>query len=161
MEFAKNRPTKGLMTPAFRRGSFSFWRKCMKPTIDIPTWILVGATGAIGVLLRFAFGERLSRLSNGAFPWQTFAVNVLGCLAIGVIAGAIDRGFSVSSSIRIAIMVGFLGGFTTFSSFALEAVRLMQGTQWTLGVGYVLVSNFAGLLAVLLGYQLSSRAWWG
>jgi CrcB protein len=142
------------MTPAFLRRSFSFEGGRMKAAADLTTWILVGAAGAIGVLLRFAFGERLARAANGPFPWQTFIVNVMGCLAIGLIAGALERGAAVSPQVRIAVMVGFLGGFTTFSSYALESVRLMQGAHWTEALGYVVMSNLCGLLAVFLGYRL-------
>jgi CrcB protein len=145
------------MTPAYWRRSFSFEGRKMKPAVDLMTWMLVGAAGAIGVLLRFAFGERLARVANGPFPWQTFAVNGLGCLAIGLIAGALERGAAISPQVRVAIMVGFLGGFTTFSSYALESVRLMQAAHWPEAMGYVLLSNGCGILAVFLGHQVTQR----
>lgn len=126
-------------------------------TPAVPIWVFVGGAGAVGVLLRYVLGGWLARASGGMFPWETLAINVAGCLAIGLLAGALDRGAPLSPSVRMALMVGLLGGFTTFSSFALETLRLVQDAEWLSATAYVLMSNVGGLAAVFLGYGLLAR----
>jgi|SRR5688572_22958667 fluoride exporter len=120
------------------------------------TWLLVAIAGAAGTLLRYSFGEWLARVTGGMFPWETFAINTLGCLVIGAVAGALDRGALLPPPIRMALMVGFIGGFTTFSTFALEAFRLAQSAQWAAAAGYVLLTNGIGFVAVWAGYRAIS-----
>jgi CrcB protein len=115
------------------------------------TWLLVGIAGAVGTLLRYALGGWLARVTGGVYPWETFVINVLGSFVIGVLAALFDRGSLVSPATRMALMVGLIGGFTTFSSFALEALRLAQGSEWRMATLYVLLTNVVGLLAVWLG----------
>jgi fluoride exporter len=117
------------------------------------TWFLIAVAGAAGTLLRFALGGWLARITGGVYPWETFVINALGCLAIGAIAGALDKGALLPPVLRMALMVGFLGGFTTFSTFALEAFRLAAGAQWGAAAGYVLLTNLVGLAAVWIGYR--------
>jgi CrcB protein len=94
-------------------------------------------------------------MTGGEFPWGTLAVNGLGCLAIGIIAGALARGAVLSPALRMAILVGFLGGFTTFSAFALETFSLASGREWMTAGGYVLLSNGVGICAVWVGHRLT------
>jgi CrcB protein len=117
------------------------------------TWLLVAMAGAAGTLLRYALGGWLARITGGLFPWETFVVNAVGCLAIGAIAGALDKGALLPPPIRMALMVGFIGGFTTFSTFALEAFRLAASAQWVAATAYVILTNLVGFAAVWLGYE--------
>jgi fluoride exporter len=126
-------------------------------TASAQTWILVGIAGAVGTLLRYSLGGWLARMTGGVFPWETFLINVTGCLIIGGLAAAFDRGSLLSPPIRMALMVGLLGGFTTYSSFALEALRLAQGAEWSRAASYVLLTNVIGLAAVWLGFAAVSR----
>jgi CrcB protein len=119
----------------------------------VPTWVLVGIAGAAGTLLRYGLGGWLARSTGGVFPWETIIVNALGCLAIGAVAGALDKGALLSPPMRMALLVGFLGGFTTFSTFAFEAFRLAEDAQWSAAAGYVLVTNLSGFAAVWAGYR--------
>ena len=80
--------------------------------------------------------------------------DLLGCLAIGVIAGAVDRGALIPPATRVAVMVGFLGGFTTFSSFGLESFRLLAGAEWGRALAYFGLTNVGGLAAVWAGYRV-------
>ncbi|MDM7916854.1 MAG: fluoride efflux transporter CrcB [Candidatus Eisenbacteria bacterium] len=123
----------------------------------LPVWLLVSVAGAAGTLLRWVLGGLLARSTSGTFPWETFLINALGCLAIGIVAGMLDRGALLSPALRMALMVGFLGGFTTFSTFALEAFRLASGAEWIAASAYVVLTNGAGLLAVWLGHQVALR----
>jgi CrcB protein len=88
-------------------------------TANSQTWILVGIAGAVGTLLRYALGGWLAQITGGVYPWEKFLINVTGCLIIGGLAAAFDRGSLLSPPVRIALMVG-ARGFTTFSSFALK-----------------------------------------
>lgn len=117
------------------------------------TWVLVAIAGAAGTLLRYVMGGLLARATGGVFPWETFVINALGCIAVGAVAGALDRGALISPQLRMALMVGFIGGFTTFSTFALEAFRLASASQWVAAGGYVLLTNLVGFVAVWVGYR--------
>lgn len=120
---------------------------------SLPTWLLVAIAGAVGTLLRYVVGGWLARATGGVLPWETFAINALGCLAIGAVAGIVDKGALLPPPLRMALMVGFIGGFTTFSTFALDAFRLAAASQWGAAVGYVFLSNLVGFAAVLAGYK--------
>jgi CrcB protein len=117
-------------------------------------WLLVALMGAAGTMCRYALGRWVLTATGGTFPWGTFTVNVIGCLLIGVVAGEIERIVLVSPVVRLAIIVGFLGGFTTFSSFALEGYSLWHTHNWIAAGGYIVLTNVAGLGAVWLGHRL-------
>lgn len=123
-------------------------------TNSAQTWLFVALAGGAGTLLRYALGGWIARATGGTFPWETLIINVAGCLGIGALAGALDRGALLPPPLRMALMVGLIGGFTTFSSFALEAFRLAQNAQWPSTMAYVLLSNIVGLTAVYIGYGL-------
>ena len=118
-------------------------------------WLWIAAGGAAGTLLRYALGGWLARSTGGTFPWETCAINVAGSLAIGILAGYADRGGFLSPVTRMALMVGVLGGFTTYSSFALESLRLAMDSQWLRAAGYVGLTNAGGLAAVWAGYRIA------
>jgi CrcB protein len=117
-------------------------------------WIALAACGALGTLCRYGLGGWIARATGGTFPWETCAINVSGCLVIGAVAAAVDRGAAISPATRVAIMVGFLGGFTTFSSFGLEGFRLLADAQWARALAYVALTNMGGLAAVWVGYRV-------
>jgi CrcB protein len=117
-------------------------------------WLMVAVAGAAGTLLRYGLGGWLARATGGVFPWETLAINTLGSLAIGVLAGLVDRGALLPPHARMTLMVGLLGGFTTFSSFALETLRLVADAQWGAATLYIALTNIAGLAAVWAGYRV-------
>jgi CrcB protein len=118
------------------------------------TWILVAVAGAAGTLFRYALGGWLARSTGETFPWETLMINLLGCVGIGGIAGLVDRGSLLSPATRMALMAGFLGGFTTFSSFALETFRLATDGEWAAAAAYVGLTNLSGLVGVWGAYRL-------
>ncbi len=122
-------------------------------TVDWRAGVAAGTGGAIGATARWAVGIGLDveAASTGAFPWHTFVVNALGCLAIGVVVGRL-----VDPIARTFVLTGMLGGFTTFSAFAVEANDLANADRAAVAVGYVVASLVVGLGAALLG-----RAWAG
>ena len=107
--------------------------------------------GALGSAARYGLSAAMNPSTGDGMPWGTLAANVLGCLAIGWLAGQISEGHE---ALRLGMLVGVLGGFTTFSSFGLEAVRLMGTGQWGLATAYVLLSNGGGLAGAWLGTRL-------
>jgi CrcB protein len=117
------------------------------------SWALVFLGGGLGSLLRHAAAEVAQRLPGepgpGRFPYATLAVNVLGCLLIGFAAEwCADR-----EPARALFVVGILGGFTTFSSFGLDTVRLLSAGEVGKAVAYVLLTVAAGLFAVWVTYE--------
>jgi CrcB protein len=113
-------------------------------------WAMMG--GAIGSGLRFLIGRSLYTNSN-AFPWSTFIVNLAGCLAIGLLAGLLERKSSDTVLLRWFWMAGICGGFTTFSAFSLETFQLLQQQRWVVLLPYVLGSLILGLGATWAGWQ--------
>ncbi len=111
----------------------------------------VMAGGAIGAGARFLVSLALPWRGN--WPWATFAVNLLGGLLMGLLAGALLRG-QVSETMRLFLGVGILGGFTTFSAFSLESIQMIERGQWGVALGYVVASCVGALLALALGYGM-------
>ena len=95
-------------------------------------------------------------IGSAAFPWATFAVNAVGSLAIGLFGGWASR-FGWSESVRLALMVGLCGGFTTFSTFSKESLTLVESGRWCAFMAYALGSVAIGLIAAALGYYLSRQ----
>ncbi len=118
------------------------------------TVMWIALAGALGTLCRYALGRWVLNMTDGTYPWGTFAVNVVGGLLIGIVAGSVEKQALVSPAVRLAVIVGFLGGFTTFSSFALEGYSLAHTHDWLAAAGYVLLSNGIGLGAVWAGHRL-------
>ena len=112
--------------------------------------LLVALGGAFGSVSRYGVGLAAARFVGLAFPWGTLFVNVLGALLIGVLSARIDPG---QEDVRLLIGVGILGGFTTFSAFSLEVVRLGQNNPSTAAL-YVASSLVLGLGACWVGLTL-------
>ena len=112
-------------------------------------WLYVALGGAAGAAARFALSEWLSARAGGAFPWGTFVVNVSGCLALGLLAGAFPG--ADAWRVRLLLGVGFCGGFTTFSTFGYETAVLLQTRAYAPAFAYVGGSMFCGLLAMFAG----------
>ena len=112
-------------------------------------WIFLG--GGVGALLRFGLAGVVQARAGESFPWGTLVVNVVGCFAIGVLATAFEERSVLSPELRVALLVGVLGGFTTFSTFGLETWRLLEDAELARALANVLGSVAAGLVAVVLG----------
>lgn len=115
-------------------------------------WIWVAAGGAIGAVLRFAVSSVVGVGANG-FPWHTLTVNVLGCFVIGCAWGLWLDSQWFSQWGRYFLVVGLLGGFTTFSAFSLEVLVLLEQQRIGMAAMLVLSSVFLCLLAVWAGQQ--------
>lgn len=112
----------------------------------------VAAGGALGAAARYLLGVAATRAFGRDFPWGTLSVNVAGSLAMGILVGLIAR--RGGAHLHPFLAIGVLGGFTTFSSFALEAVTLWDRGQANAALGYVLGSVILSILAVVAGLAL-------
>ena len=125
-------------------------------TIMLKTLILVGSGGAIGSILRYLAGTFITRQAGSLFPFGTFAINLTGCLVIGILAGLSEQRDLLSADTRLFLMIGLLGGFTTFSSFGLEAIQLIRGDEWLTALVYAVTSAVCGIALAGLGFWLGS-----
>lgn len=117
--------------------------------------VYVALGGAAGAVARYGISGWVYQRFSDTFPWGTLAVNVLGSLLLGVVLGWFE-GSVLSPELRRAVTVGFLGAFTTFSTFAYESVALVQAGEWLRAGGYVVGSVALGLVAVGLGLALTA-----
>jgi CrcB protein len=115
----------------------------------------VSAGGIVGTLLRFATANWVSAHWPRQFYLGTLAVNLVGCLLIGLLYGLFLHRPLVPVELRAGLIVGFLGGLTTFSSFSLDTVRLLESGQAPLAFGYAAASVLGGLLATWAGLYLT------
>ncbi len=118
--------------------------------------VLVGVGSLVGGVLRYGLSTWVHRvLDNPWFPYGTLAVNVLGCLVIGFLAGLAETRTAFTSEARLFLFVGILGGFTTFSFFALETFSLARDTQNVAALMNIGLQLILGLLAVWIGNVLA------
>jgi fluoride exporter len=121
---------------------------------------LMGLGGFIGTILRYGLSGYVQQaLKNASFPYGTMAVNLSGCLIIGFLSQLADMRGVFSSTARVVIFVGLLGGFTTFSSFANETAKLMRDGQGFYALMNATGHMAVGLAAVWLGYALAYFIW--
>ncbi|WP_338375303.1 fluoride efflux transporter CrcB [uncultured Flavobacterium sp.] len=117
--------------------------------------ILVAIGGASGSVLRYLVHWIVAKKSFSTFPYQTFIVNIIGCLLIGILVGYFSRFQNVNESLKLLLITGFCGGFTTFSAFGLENVNMIQNQNYQLALIYTSLSLILGILAVSLGILIS------
>lgn len=113
--------------------------------------LLLFVAGGCGTLSRYWLGGWVQRASAGEFPYGTLVVNLLGCLLFGFVWSLADERLIVSGETRFLILTGFMGAFTTFSTFAFETGDLLQDSQWWSAAGNVFVHNICGIAGVSLG----------
>ena len=107
--------------------------------------------GACGTVSRFAICELASKSKAAHLPVGTFTVNILGSFLFGLIYVLAQRKISISSEMRVVLLVGFMGAFTTFSTFAFETARMLKSSQWMLACGNVLGQTALGVGAMVVG----------
>jgi len=114
-------------------------------------YLLVGIGGAIGAMARFAAGSAIGSLPNG-FPLATALINVAGSLAMGVLIGVLAKTTpQYQNEIRLFVAVGIFGGFTTFSSFSLDAITMIERGDFLLAAFYIVGSVLLSLAALSVG----------
>jgi len=116
--------------------------------------LLVGVGGFAGSIMRYLVAVLFASQVPSVFPYATLTVNIVGCFVIGVLFALSDRGNFLSPEWRILLTTGFCGGFTTFSTFSYESLRLMQDGEYLYLAAYVLLSVVIGLAATYVGIIL-------
>lgn len=120
----------------------------------MPVLLAVALGGALGSLARYGADRLIERRSLSLFPWSTFTINASGCLLIGfVIAALVDR-HHTPAWLRAGLVMGLLGGYTTFSTFAQEGLSLFEEGRSGVALAYTVGSVVTGLLAVYLGTRI-------
>jgi fluoride exporter len=113
--------------------------------------LLIALAGSFGTLARYGLGGLIQERTSGVFPWGTVAVNLLGCLLFGIVWSSLEERWPTSGETRMIILVGFMGAFTTFSTFIFETAQLLGDREWLPAVGYFTIHNVGGLVALMAG----------
>ena len=115
------------------------------------SYLIVFVGAGIGGAARHGMNIWVAKLMGTAFPWHTFVINILGSLAMGLVAGFFAERVGAAGHLRLFLATGILGGFTTFSAFSLDAVLLMERHQWGLFALYVGASVAGSILGLIAG----------
>ena len=118
---------------------------------------LIALFGAIGTLARYGLQGAVQIRMGSMFPYGTLLINLTGCFLLGLIGQLTLNRMLISSDLRIAIAVGFFGGYTTFSSFGWETAKMLEDGEWLRAATYVGASVFAGLLLSVAGIHLANK----
>ena len=118
--------------------------------------LFVALGGAIGAALRYSVMSLVTRAFSDGYPWGTLVVNLVGCLAIGIVGGMISGRWAVSPEVRVLVIIGVLGGFTTFSSYGWDLLELLREDRYLAAFGYLAASNGCGLLGVWSGDRVAA-----
>ena len=124
--------------------------------LQLSTLLWVGLGGFVGSVCRFLLGGAVHQvLQNSTFPYGTMVVNLVGCFAIGVGGGLVEMRQLFTPEARMFLLVGLLGGFTTFSTFGYESVTLAREGEMLASLANIVIQVVAGVLPVWLGYGLT------
>ena len=118
---------------------------------------LIALFGAIGTLARYGLQGVVQFRMGSVFPYGTLLINLSGCFLLGLIGQLTLNRMLVSADVRMAIAVGFFGGYTTFSSFGWETAKMLEDGEWLRATTYVGTSVFAGLLLSIVGIRLANK----
>ena len=121
----------------------------------IKNLLIVGLGGAVGSMLRYAVQKFFQAQTAAAFPTGTLLVNIAGCFLIGILWSLVSRSLTWNDEMKLLLMTGFCGGFTTFSAFTLEGIGLLKENRTVLFVIYLTASVVGGLLATLIGIRIA------
>lgn len=116
---------------------------------------LIAGAGAVGTLCRYGLAGFVQKLCGVGFPWGTVTVNALGCFLFGLIWALADERLVISGEARFIVLTGFMGAFTTFSTYAYETSELLRDSEWALAAGNLLGQNILGIACVFLGFAAS------
>jgi len=120
----------------------------------IKNFLIVGLGGAVGSMLRYAVQKFFQAQTVAAFPTGTLLVNIAGCFLIGILWSLVSRSLTWNEEMKLLLMTGFCGGFTTFSAFTLEGIGLLKENKSALFFIYLTVSVVGGLLATFIGIRI-------
>ena len=118
---------------------------------------LIALFGAAGTLARYGLQGIVQIRMGSMFPYGTLLINLTGCFLLGLVGQLTLNRMLISSDLRLAIAVGFFGGYTTFSSFGWETAKMLKDGEWGRAAAYVGASVFAGLLLSVTGIHLANK----
>ncbi|GIW82772.1 MAG: putative fluoride ion transporter CrcB [Gemmatales bacterium] len=116
-------------------------------------WIALA--GAVGTISRYLLSGLAQRILGEGFPWGTLAVNLCGCLLFGFVWGLSERQYLLDPGLRVYILTGFMGAFTTFSTFAFETNEMLQDAEWSIALANLAANNIFGVALILLGLSVA------
>ena len=120
----------------------------------IQRMLLLGLAGGLGTLARYGVSGLVQRSLGEGFPWGTMAVNIGGCLLAGLFWSLAQRKLQLDPALQTIIFIGFMGAFTTFSSYALETSHLLRDSGLNLALGNVLIQNIVAFSSLFLGLAI-------
>ena len=132
----------------------------MQKTLKAVQWfatnqiVLMAVAGVAGTLARYWLSAVVQRACGESFPWGTLAVNVLGCLLFGFFWTLAEERLLISPQTRVVVLTGFMGAFTTFSTFAFETAQMLSDAEWMRALANIAVENLIGIAAVILGFAI-------
>ena len=116
--------------------------------------LVIGCGGAVGALMRYGLGWRITLLAGGGFPWGTLFVNIFGCFLAGLILTLFVTRIPLSDLLKNGLQIGLLGGFTTFSAFSIDAITLFDQGLWLRGLLYIVTTVVVSVLGAYLGMSV-------
>jgi len=116
------------------------------------SWLALA--GALGTVARYGLAGVVYRLNTGPFPWGTIAVNITGCFLAGFLWTLFEHRWPVTGEVRTAVLVGFLGAFTTFSTLILETGEMLRLAEWMNAAGNITFQNVLGIAALFAGLAI-------
>jgi fluoride exporter len=119
--------------------------------------LLIAIFGAIGTLVRYGLQGVVQVRTGGVFPYGTLLINLTGCFLLGLLGQFTMNRMVISPDWRVAMTVGFFGGYTTFSSFGWETAKMLEDGEWLRATAYVAASVIAGLFLSVAGIRLANR----
>ena len=116
-------------------------------------WIALA--GSLGTVARYGLSGLVHRWAGSGFPWGTLAVNAVGCLLFALVWSLAEERGVISSQARTIVLVGFMGAFTTFSTYVFESGQFVRDGQWSVAMANVLAQNCVGIAALFAGIWLA------
>ena len=113
--------------------------------------VLIALAGALGTTARYGLGGFVQRLSGGDWPWGTLFVNVVGCFLFGLVWTLADERLVISEEAKLVVLGGFMGAFTTFSTFIFDTHGFIRDAEWALAFGNIAVQTLVGLGFLFVG----------
>ena len=113
--------------------------------------LLLATAGALGTLARYGTGLLVERHATGFFPWPTLTVNMIGCFFFGAFYAFAEERTGWTGETRVIVLTGFMGAFTTYSTFAFDTANFLRESQWLLAAANILTQNILGVALLLLG----------
>jgi CrcB protein len=112
---------------------------------------LLALAGAVGTLARYGLSGFVHRINGVSFPWGTITVNLTGCLLAGLLWTLFENRWPISGEMRMIVLVGFMGAFTTFSAMILETGELVRSAEWIYALANLTIQNVIGFIALFVG----------